>query len=295
MRVRSLLSRLPGGFVSAGPPIVPVVRLYGPIGPAGMGGRRSLSLAGVAGPLHKAFAMKEAPAVALSINSPGGAPAQSALIAARIRELAAEKDKPVLAFVEDVAASGGYWLATAADEIFAQATSIVGSIGVISAGFGFQEAIGKLGIERRLHTSGENKGLLDPFRPEEEKDIAKLREVQGAIHAAFIQQVKDRRGSRLEKAGETDLFDGSFWTGDRGVELGLVDRLGTLSGVLKARYGEKVQMRVIGQRQGLLRLPLGLDSRVAGGLGDGEAVASALAAGGLAAAEDRALWQRYGL
>lgn len=294
MRLRSLLSRLPGGLISAGPPIVPVVRLYGPIGAAGMGGRRSLSLAAVAGPLQRAFSIADAPAVALSINSPGGAPTQSALIADRIRELAAEKKKPVLAFVEDVAASGGYWLASAGDEIFAQPTSIVGSIGVISAGFGFTDAIGKLGIERRVHTAGANKGLLDPFRPEEEKDLAKLREVQAAIHDAFIAQVKDRRGSRLEKAGDTDLFDGSFWTGDKGVELGLVDRLGTLSGVLKARYGEKVQIRLIGQRQGLLRLPLGFGGRI-DGTGSADTLGGAIAAGGLAAVEERALWQRYGL
>jgi signal peptide peptidase SppA len=232
-------------------PVVPVVRLAGVIGQVGLAGR-GLTLAGLERPLDQAFAVKRAPAVVLLINSPGGSPVQSALIAGRIRALAEEKKRTVLAFVEDVAASGGYWLACAADEILADAASIVGSIGVISAGFGFQDAIARLGIERRVHTAGERKALLDPFRPEREEDLAMLRQIQGEIHDGFIAWVKQRRGAKLERA-QGELFDGRVWTGAAAVHQGLIDGLGEARAVVRARYGRKVRLVAVNPRQSWLR------------------------------------------
>src|SRR5216684_4261333 len=192
-------------------PIVPVVRLSGVIVAGGRFGARGLSLDAVSSLLSKAFGVKGAKAVALAINSPGGSPVQSALIATRIRLLATEKNIPVIAFVEDVAASGGYWLACAADEIVADPASIVGSIGVISAGFGFQDFLARYGVERRVHTSGERKAMLDPFRPENPEDIARLKGLQGEIHDGFKDWVRQRRGTKL-KGDEAMLFSGEFWT-----------------------------------------------------------------------------------
>lgn len=265
-------------------PVVPVVRLAGVIGEVGLGGR-GLTLAGLERTLDAAFALRRAPAVALVINSPGGSPVQSALIAGRIRALAAEKKRPVLAFVEDVAASGGYWLACAADEILVDPASIVGSIGVVSAGFGFQEAIARLGIERRVHTAGKSKALLDPFRPERPEDVELLKGVQREIHALFIAWVRERRGGRLkdEGAGE-ELFDGRVWTGAEGVRLGLVDGLGEVRAVLRARYGERTRLLPVNPRRGWLLRRL-RPSAVAAHMLDA-------ALGTLAA---RAHWQRFGL
>lgn len=220
---------------------VPLVRLSGTIG-MGSGLRPGLSLDAVEGALAKAFAQK-GPCVALAINSPGGSPAQSSLIANRIRRLAAEKDKTVLAFVEDVAASGGYWLACAADEIHADATSIVGSIGVISASFGFTELISKIGVERRVYTTGENKSILDPFKPEQPRDLEILSDVQGDIYEAFVAEVKARRGHKL--SDHPDLFTGRFWAGSSALELGLIDGIGAMRDILRARYGEKVRIKKI--------------------------------------------------
>jgi len=295
--------RKPGFFhrLRHPPPVVPVVRLYGAIGRGGPL-RSGLSLAGLAPALARAFAAKRSPAVALAINSPGGSPVQSALIAARIRELADENDKRVIAFVEDVAASGGYWLAVAADEIYADAASIVGSIGVVSAGFGFHEAIGRVGVERRVHTAGERKAILDPFRPEREEDLALLREIQASIHERFKAHVRARRGDRL--AGEeAELFSGAFWTGDRATELGLIDGLGHLRGVLRERFGERVRPRVVGGERRFLRRRLGLtDLGLASpspadlrGSDAAAALVEAAATGVLGALEERALWQRVGL
>ncbi|NNU79663.1 S49 family peptidase [Halovulum dunhuangense] len=253
-------------------PRVSVLRLEGVIG-AGLRRGTSLSDAGLAPMIARAFAGKPV-AVALQINSPGGSPVQSALIAARIRRLADEKKIPVLAFCEDVAASGGYWLATAADEIHADANSILGSIGVVSAGFGFHELIARYGIERRVHTAGEDKSLLDPFRPERERDVARLKEIQKVIHDNFIAQVTDRR-PRLKQGA--DLFTGDVFTGAQAVELGLADAIGHLEPVMKARYGDKVRYSVQRPRRGLL-------SRF--GIGASELIA---------AAEERTLWARYGL
>jgi signal peptide peptidase SppA len=263
--------------------LVPVVRLTGTIMAASGPLRPSLSLAGVAGLLDKAFAMKEAPAVAISVNSPGGSPVQSRLIFQRIRDLSVEKKKPVLVFVEDVAASGGYMIACAGDEIIADPSSIVGSIGVVSGGFGFVEALQKLGIERRVHTSGRNKAVLDPFRPEREEDVAHLLALQREIHETFIDLVKSRRGGRL--ADNDDLFTGQFWSGLRGLDLGLVDRLGDLRGVLRERFGEHVKPVVIQANRGFLGRRLA-----------GQSLELAGAAERLAAiAEDRLAWSRFGL
>lgn len=248
-------------------PVVPLVRLSGMIGSGGALGRGGLSIAGVGRLLEQAFAARGAVAVAIVVNSPGGAPVQSGLIAEKIRELATRRKLPVLAFAEDVAASGGYWLLTAGDELFAHDCSIVGSIGVVSAGFGFTEAIARLGIERRVHTRGTNKALLDPFRPERPEDLALLDELQDDIHAAFIRQVRERRGAKL-KGDEADLFSGRIWTGARAVELGLVDGLGTPDSVLRARYGEKLRIRTFGMPRPLLRRLLRLDLLLRGVLHD---------------------------
>ena len=263
-------------------PVVPVVRLSGVIASSGLLGNRSLSIETVAPLLKRAFDMRGAKAVALTINSPGGSPVQSALIGQRIRLLADEKNLKVIAFVEDVAASGGYWLACAADEIIVDPHSIVGSIGVISAGFGFQDLIGRIGVERRVYTSGERKSMLDPFRPQKPEDVERLMRLQAEIHDGFKDWVRQRRASKLN-GDEQLLFSGEFWTGRRGVQLGLVDGLGELRSTLQARYGAKVNLPVIGPRRRLLsRFGLGLS---VDGIGPGT----------LAALEERLHWQRFGL
>ena len=267
-------------------PVVPVVRLSGVIANGGLLGGRSLSMESVAPLLKRAFETRGAKAVALSLNSPGGSPAQSALIAQRIRLHAAEKGLPVIAFVEDVAASGGYWLACAADEIIADPSSIVGSIGVISSGFGFQDLIARIGVERRVHTSGENKSMLDPFRAEQPRDVERLERLQREIHDGFKDWIRERRG-KLLKGDENTLFSGEFWTAKRGIEFGLVDGFGELRATLQARYGDKVRLPVIGPRRRLLSR-FGLQSGIGGGIDN---IGPAM----LAALEERAIWQRYGL
>jgi serine protease SohB len=252
------------------PPVVTVIRLHGSIGT----GRSSLSDAALAAVIEKAFKMKPA-AVALSVNSPGGSAVQSSLIAARIRRLADEKSVKVHAFVEDVAASGGYWLACAGDEIWVDDSSIVGSIGVIFASFGFPELMARQGIERRVVTAGKSKSFADPFLPQKPEDIDRLRALQGPIHEAFIAHVKARRGARLADA---DLFNADVWVGQQAVELGLVDGVAHLVPKMKALYGEKVRLVPLGQKRGLL-------ARF--GLSLGEDL--------LQSVEDRALWARYGL
>lgn len=263
-------------------PVVPVVRLTGVIAAGGLLGGRGLSIENAAPLLRRAFSQRGVKAVALSINSPGGSPVQSALIAQRIRLLATEKNLPVIAFVEDVAASGGYWLACAADEIVADPSSIVGSIGVISAGFGFQDLLARLGVERRVHTSGERKAMLDPFRPERDEDVVRLKALQAEIHDGFKDWVRQRRSGKL-KADEAMLFSGEFWTGRRGLDLGLVDSLGELRGVLQARFGAKVHLPLVAPRRSLMQR-LGLGARL-------EEIGPAT----LAAIEERQHWQRFGL
>lgn len=232
-------------------PRVPVIRLSGMIAASG-GPRRNLSMAAVAPLIDKAFETKGAKAIALVINSPGGSPVQSSLIFERIRHLSREKNIPVLSFVEDVAASGGYWLACAGDEIYANGASVIGSIGVVSAGFGFEGAIEKLGITRRVYTAGKKKVMLDPFQAENPEDIERLKDLQRDIHNQFVAMVKSRRGTKL--VDDDDLFSGAFWTGIKAVELGLVDHLGELRQTLKARFGEDVDIRLIEAKKSLLGL-----------------------------------------
>lgn len=265
------------------PPTVAVLRLTGVIGAMG-GFRRGLNLADQAASIERAFKVRNLKAVALAVNSPGGSPVQSALIAGRIRQLADEKEVPVISFCEDVAASGGYWLACAGDEIFADASSIVGSIGVVSGGFGLQGLIEKLGVERRLHTAGDKKAMLDPFGPEKPAEVKHLKDIQGDIHLAFKDMVRERRGKRL-KAAEKDLFSGAFWTGTGALDMGLVDGLGDMRSVMRDRYGENVKLRLIGGRRGLLRR-----LRFGGTDIDGD-----IAARAVSAVEERLIWNRFGL
>jgi signal peptide peptidase SppA len=256
-----------------------VVRLDGVIArPAGF--RRGLSLDSLADTLERAFSLPDLAAVALVVNSPGGSPVQSALIAGRIRALAAEAEVPVHAFAEDVAASGGYWLACAADRIFADPSSIVGSIGVVSSGFGFPELLRRLGIERRLHTAGDRKARHDPFQRETPEDVERLAALQKDIHASFIAWVGERRGDRLKGAPE-DLFSGDFWTGRQALDLGLVDGLGDMRTVMRREFGDKVRLVRIGERRSLFRFWRGPR---------GEEWLDGLAA----ALEERALWSRFG-
>jgi len=269
--------------------MVPVVRLSGVIASSHMFGSRGLSIETVAPLLAKAFGQRGAKAVALAINSPGGSPVQSALIAQRIRLLAKEKNLPVIAFVEDVAASGGYWLACAADEIVADPASIVGSIGVISAGFGFKELIARFGVERRVHSSGDKKAMLDPFREENPEDVERLKRLQSEIHDGFKDWVRERRGSKL-KGNDSLLFSGEFWTARHGLEMGLVDSLGELRTVLQARYGDKVRLPVVAARRRLWQR-IGFGSSIGGVDGGIGAIGPSM----LAALEERAHWQRFGL
>jgi serine protease SohB len=263
-------------------PIVPVVRLSGVIG-AVTPLRPGLTIGALARTLDRAFKTRHARAVALLINSPGGSPVQSHLIFRRIRALAIEHELPVIAFIEDVGASGGYMIACAADEIIVDRSSIVGSIGVISASFGFDKAIKKLGIDRRVHTAGENKLTLDPFQPEKADDIRRLKALQKDIHEMFIGLVKTSRGKKL-KGPEKTLFSGEFWTGEKSVELGLADRLGEIKTVLRERYGKKVETPLVSPSTSWF------SKKTPGVSFDGD-WASTL----ISAMEARALWSRYGL
>lgn len=287
MPVRRLFSRLLPRSMRSDAVTIPVIRLHGTIMAGGNQFRPNLSLASTAGLIEKAFAMKEAPAVAISINSPGGSPVQSRLIYKRIRDLAREKEKRVLVFVEDVAASGGYMIALAGDEIIADPSSVVGSIGVVSASFGFQDLLKKIGVERRVHTAGQNKAILDPFQPEKEEHVARLKELQLEIHKTFIDMVKERRGAKL--ADDPNLFTGLFWTGTKGKELGLVDALGDMRSYLKERYGPKTKLQLVSQPRGLFGRKLGIFGS------SGPEMAASLADGVLDAATERAQWNRFGL
>jgi signal peptide peptidase SppA len=275
-------------------PIVPVVRLAGPIGMA-TPLRPGLSLAGVSGALDRAFSMSKCEAVAVTINSPGGSPVQSNLIFRRIRQLATDKKKRVYVFCEDVAASGGYFIAIAGDEIYVDPSSIVGSIGVISATFGFDKALDRLGIERRLYTSGTAKSFLDPFAPERPEDVARLATIQREIHATFIAAVKERRAGKLTVADE-DVFSGAFWTGSRARDLGLVDGVDDIRSRMQSLFGPKVKLKPVAMAGGgllskLRRLPAG-EGMI--GLLPGAGM-KGLARDALATLEERAMWSRYGL
>jgi serine protease SohB len=269
-------------------PVVPVLRLSGVIG-AVTPLRPGLTLAALARSLDRAFAVRNARAVALLINSPGGSPAQSHLIFRRIRQLAEEKKIPVIAFLEDVGASGGYMLACAADEIVCDTFSIVGSIGVVGGGFGFPKLMDKLGIERRIYTAGERKVMLDPFLPEKPDDVKRIKAIQKDIHADFIALVKARRGAKLRGPDKT-LFSGEFWTAPKAVELGLADLIGDVRSTLRERYGEKVRTPLISAERSLF-------GRRLSGVGALDALTRqpGFAADVISALETRALWGRYGL
>ncbi|WP_273720794.1 MULTISPECIES: S49 family peptidase [unclassified Bartonella] len=264
---------------------IPVVRLHGAIMDSTTLMSRTLSLGRCASLLDKAFAYKKAPAVALILNSPGGSPVQSRLIFKRIRDLAEEKKKQVLVFIEDVAASGGYMIACAGDEIFADPSSIVGSIGVVSASFGFPELLKKIGVERRVYTAGKNKVTLDPFQPEKKADIEHLKSLQLEVHQTFIDLVKERRAAKL--SNDPDIFTGMFWSGKKGIELGLVDGLNDVRSVIKERFGDDTKLRLITPPKSLLgpKTPAGVTAHVVSTAVDSVFIT----------AQERALWQRYGL
>ncbi|WP_027516448.1 S49 family peptidase [Bradyrhizobium sp. WSM1417] len=285
-----LMQYLPARF-RPGAAVVPVVRLSGVIG-AVTPLRPGMTLATVSRVLERAFSTRNAKAVALVINSPGGSPVQSRQIYLRIKQLAAEKKLPVLVFVEDVAASGGYMIACAGDEIICDPSSILGSIGVVGGSFGFQEAIKRLGIERRLYTAGAHKAMLDPFLPENPDDVAKLKALQREIHQIFIALVKESRGARLKGADDT-LFTGEYWAGESSIALGLADSIGDLRSTLRARFGEKVLTPVIAQPTGLLSGLLGRKSPGAGQLSAMESMAS-LPDDLISAVETRAIWAKFG-
>lgn len=270
-------------------PVVPVVRLAGTIGfstPL----RPGLTLTGLARTLDRAFSYRHVKAVAVVINSPGGSAVQSHLIHSRIRQLSAAKEIPVIAFVEDVAASGGYMIACAADEIIGDPLSIVGSIGVVGGSFGFHRLIEKIGIERRLYTSGEHKAMLDPFLPEEPGDVARLKTIQREIHDSFIALVKERR-PRLSGA-DAELFSGEYWTGRRALELGLIDGLGDLRTVLRERFGAKVLTPLVATERGWFgRRVQGVGAAGFEALRENTNFAEDLISG----VETRALWARFGL
>lgn len=264
--------------------VIPVVRLQGSISSEQRPGRINIATAGPL--LRRAFRTPRAPAVAIIVNSPGGSAVQSRLVAKYIRDLAGEHRKKVLVFTEDVAASGGYFIATAGDEIIADPSSIVGSIGVIMASFGFVDAIQRLGVERRLYTAGKSKSTLDPFLPAKQDDVDRIKQLELDIHEIFIDWVKSRRGAKL--AADKDLFTGEFWTAKRALDLGLVDSLGDLHATLRERYGKNVRLKPIAPKRGLIampRLPF---------LGTGDEPAD-LAGSVIAAIEDRLAWSRFGL
>jgi serine protease SohB len=285
--IASILDSLPIPGRGERRPVVAVLRLAGVIGEGAVPMRPGMTLAGLINQIERAFSMSRVKAVALAVNSPGGAPAQSSLIQRRIRALADEKEIPVIAFAEDVAASGGYWLACAADEIYADESSIVGSLGVISAGFGFPALLERIGVERRVHTAGERKSMLDPFLKENPDDVARLQSLQSDVHEAFKRMVRERRGDRL-KAGDDVLFTGEFWTGKRALELGLIDGIGEMTSVLRERYGERVRFRRVDGRRSWLRRRFGIAPAY-------RSDPAQWIDGVVTALEHRALWGRFGL
>ena len=288
MSIRTFTNWIRRQIAKRRPPAVAVVRLNGVIGPSARFGG-GLNLSSIADVLHTAFELQGVKAVALSINSPGGSPVQSTLIHNRIRALAAENEVPVIAFAEDVAASGGYMLACAGDEIFADASSVVGSIGVISAGFGFPELIKNLGVERRVYTAGEHKSTLDPFQPENPDDVQRLKSLQKEVHESFTSLVKERRGDRLQKSDD-ELFTGEFWTGVKAVELGLADGIGDLRSEMRKRFGDKVRLRVIEEDRSWLMRWFGTQMNAV------PSVRSTTWSDDLlATVETRLFWNRFGL
>jgi len=286
-KIKSVLAKTPLKRWLKSDPVVAVIPLHGVI--ASGGGKlrgENLNLMGLADTINDAFETKGAVAIALSVNSPGGSPVQSALIAGRIRQLADEKELPVFAFAEDVMASGGYWLGCCADEIYADQNSVVGSIGVISAGFGFTGLMEKVGVERRTYAAGENKSKLDPFSPEKESDIEWLKGLQVEIHENFKGYVKERRGERLKKRKDKELFSGDVWTGSKAVELGLIDGISDLRSFMRAKYGDKVKLQLLEGRRSWIQRTLGLGS---------QSLVSDAVDSAIGAAKREAAWHKYGL
>jgi len=286
MKISELIAKTPLKRFVEKSPVVAVLPLYGVI--ASGGGKlrgENINLSGMAEKIEDAFSTKNLSAVALPINSPGGSPVQSSLIFDRIRQLADEKEIPVYAFAEDVMASGGYWLGLCADEIYVNQNSVVGSIGVVSAGFGFTALLEKVGVERRAYSAGENKMKLDPFSPEKEDDVVWLKKLQTEIHENFKDLVKNRRGDRLKKRKDKELFSGDVWTGPKAVELGLVDGIADIRSFMREKYGEKVKFKRFEGRQGFLQRKLGLGASV------GEEAVETF----IAAVKNQAAWGRFGL
>ena len=259
---------------------IPTLRLSGVIGQAGFM-RSGLSILMLDKMIDKLFPDKKSPAVALIINSPGGSPTQSSLIAKKIIAKAKEDNKRVLAFVEDVAASGGYWLACASDEIFIDTNSIVGSIGVISPGFGFVDLIKKMGIERRVYTSGKSKSFLDPFKEEKEEDIERLKDIQEQIHENFMNYVKSRRELKIKEKNFDEIFSGLFWVGNRAIELGLADEIGSINEVIKKRFGKKAKIKLIDQKKSFIQ------RKLSSSIIDVDEVMDRI--------EEKVLWSKFGL
>lgn len=289
-RIRSaftrLLAFLPIKRFRNTAPVVAVLPLIGVIAESKGGplSSRTLSLSGLEKSIDQAFSMPKVKAVALIINSPGGSPVQSEYISKRIRALSLEKNIPVISFVEDVAASGGYWLACTSDEIFASESSIIGSIGVVSSGFGFVDSLKKLGVERRVYTQGANKNILDPYLPEKEKDIAIIQGLMKDAYETFTDFVQERRGDKL-KNEDGRLFSGEFWAGRTALKLGLIDAIGDVHSVMRERYGNKVKLVKVEKEKGFLKRTLGASGMFAAVLVDAVAVKL----------EERALWSRFGL
>ena len=264
--------------------IIPTLRLSGVIGQGGML-KSGLSLNSIDKLIDRLFSDKKSPAVALIINSPGGSPTQSSLIAEKIINKSKEKNKKVFAFVEDVAASGGYWLACAADEIYIDQNSIIGSIGVISPSFGFVELIKKLGIERRVYTSGKSKNFLDPFKKENIEDIKRLKKIQEQIHDNFINYVKNRRKGKLNKRKDKEIFSGLFWIGQKSIELGLVDGIGHINKVLISKFGKKVKIKIIDIKKSFIQRKI--SSSINSSIIDSEKLIDIV--------EEKFYWKRFGL
>ncbi|GLQ06411.1 S49 family peptidase [Sneathiella chinensis] len=287
MKLSSLIEKTPLKRFRRKDPVVAVLQLHGVIAP-GQGKLRGeqINLANMAMLINDAFETKGLKAVALSINSPGGSPVQSSLIAKRIRQLADEKKIPVYAFAEDVMASGGYWLGLCADEIYADQNSVIGSIGVISAGFGFTGLMEKLGVERRMHAAGDNKAKLDPFSPEKEEDVDWLKKLQAEIHDNFKAFVKERRGERLKKRKDKELFSGDVWTGPRAEDLGLIDGIADLRSFMREKYGDKVKFKLLEGRRSWIQRTLGLGSH---------SIAAESVGAVIGAARSESEWSRYGL
>lgn len=267
-------------FIFKNKVIIPALRLNGVIGQSGFL-KSGLSISGLDKLIDKLFSDKKSPAVAIVINSPGGSPTQSSLIAEKIISKSIEKNKKVLAFVEDVAASGGYWLACASDEIYIDRNSILGSVGVISPGFGFVELLKKIGVERRVYTSGKSKSFLDPFREEKNEDIERLKNIQEQIHENFISYVKSRRGSKIEERDFDEVFSGLFWVGDKAVELGLADGIGSINKVISEKFGKKAKIKFIDQKKSFIQKKLSTS------LINSDALIKSI--------EEKTMWSRFGL